>query len=280
MGMSTHRIDGMKPCISEATTMAASFAEDVQTFAAAGFRAMEVWLTKLEKHLERNSPADTRKLLEDQSMPLVAASYQGGLLLSQGEQRKAHFDQFRKRLEICQSLNIPQLLVIADFTGKVDATSLERALVSLKQAAQWAAGFNVRLGLEFRSSGAFCTNLNTALALVTQSGEPNVGVCLDMFHFYTGPSKTEDLKLLTKETLSYIQVCDLAGVPRELARDSDRILPGDGDFQFEPILQRCREIGYDGYIALELMNPLLWEMPGSHVAEMGMKALNRLVSGE
>ena len=41
----------MKPCVSEATTMAASFAEDVQAFAGAGFRAMEVWLTKLETHL-------------------------------------------------------------------------------------------------------------------------------------------------------------------------------------------------------------------------------------
>jgi sugar phosphate isomerase/epimerase len=267
----------MKPCISETTTMAASFAEDVQAFSAAGFQAMDVWLTKLETHLEKQSLADTRKLLEDQQMHPAAASYQGGLLLSQGEQRKAHFDHFRKRLEICQSLEIPQLLVIADFTGETNSTSLERALVSLKQAAQWAAGFDVRLGLEFRSSAAFCRSLDTALALVTQCSEPNLGICLDLFHYYTGPSKLEDLKSLTKETLSFVQVCDLAGVPRELARDADRILPGDGDFQLGPIIERFREIGYDGYVSLELMNPVLWDMPGSRVAEMGMKAINRLL---
>jgi 2-keto-myo-inositol isomerase len=267
----------MKPCISEATTMAASFAEDVQAFSAAGFRAMEVWLTKLETHLDKHSLADTRKLLEDQQMNPAAASYQGGLLLSQGEQRKAHFDHFRKRLEICQSLGIPQLLVIADFLGETNSTSLERALVSLKQAAQWAAGFDVRLGLEFRSSAAFCKSLDTALALVTQYHEPNLGICLDLFHYYTGPSKLEDLKLLTKETLSFVQVCDLAGVPRELARDADRILPGDGDFQLAPIIERLREIDYEGYVSLELMNPVLWDMPGSRVAEMGMKAMSRLL---
>lgn len=267
----------MNPCISEATTMAATFEEDIQAFGGAGFRAMEVWLTKLETHLEKHSPADTRKLLEDHQMSLAAASYQGGLLLSQGEQRKAHFDHFRRRLEICQSLSIPLLLVIADFMGEVDSTSLQRSLVSLKQAAQWAAGFDVQLGLEFRSSAAFCTSLDTALALVTQCGEPNVGVCFDAFHYYTGPSKLEDMKLLTKENLSLVQVCDLAGVPRELARDSDRILPGDGDFQLNPILNQLRAIGYDGYVSLELMNPMVWEVKPSQVAEMGMKALSRLL---
>jgi 2-keto-myo-inositol isomerase len=267
----------MKPCISEATTMAASFAEDVQAFAGAGFRAMEVWLTKLETHLEKHSLADTKRLLEDQQMTLVAASYQGGLLLSQGEQRRVHFDHFRRRLELCQGLGIPLMLVVADFAGEVDQTSLERSVVSLKQAAQWAAGFEVRLGLEFRGSATFCSSLSTALALVAQCGEPNVGINFDVFHYYTGPSKLEDFALLRRENLAFVQLCDLAGVPRELARDADRILPGDGEFQLASILERIGALGYDGYVSLELMNPVLWQMKASQVAEMGMKALTRLI---
>jgi sugar phosphate isomerase/epimerase len=267
----------MQPCISEATTMSASFAEDVQAVSAAGFRSMEVWLTKLETHLEKHSVADTRKLLEDQQMALAAAAYQGGLLLSQGEQRKAHFDHFRKRLDICQGLNIPVLLVIADFAGEIDPTSLQRALVSLKQAAQWAAGADVRIGLEFRSSARFCASLDTALGLVAQCGETNLGVCMDLFHYYTGPSKLEDLGLLTRENLAWVQVCDLSGVPRELARDSDRILPGEGDFQLNPIMDQLRAINYDGCLSLELMNPMLWEVKPSQVAEMGMKSMERLI---
>src|SRR5437879_3064990 len=74
----------MKPCISEATTMPGTFAEDVAAFADAGFTGMEVWLTKLEQHVEAHSVAATRRLLEDRNMALAAASYQGGLLLSQG----------------------------------------------------------------------------------------------------------------------------------------------------------------------------------------------------
>ena len=116
----------MKPCISEATTMAASFAEDVQAFAGAGFRAMEAWLTKLETYLEQHSLPETKRLLEDQQMTVAAASYQGGLLLSQGEQRRVYFDHFRRRLELCQALSIPLLLVVADFAGEVEQTALEQ----------------------------------------------------------------------------------------------------------------------------------------------------------
>ncbi len=267
----------MRPCISQSTTMASRFAEDINGYADAGCHAVEVWLTKLESHLETHSVADTRKLLEDREMILAAASYQGGLLLSQGEQRQAHYDHFKRRLDLCQSFGIPILLVAVDFVEKIDASGLERALVSLKQAAQWAAAFNVRLALEFRGSASFCASLDTAAALVTQCGEPNVGVNLDVFHYYTGPSKFEDLALLSPANLAFVQLSDLLGVPRELATDADRILPGEGDFQLGPILQQLRAIGYDGWVSLELFNPTLWQMKVAQVAELGWQTLRRLL---
>src|SRR5262249_19009255 len=154
---------------------------------------------------------------------LAAASYQGGLLLSQGEQRRVHLEQFRRRLDLCQQFGIHTLLVVADFVENVEAATLERAALSLKQSAQWAAGFDVRLALEFRARSTFCASLDTALALAKQSGEANLGVNLDVFHYYTGPSKFEDLRLLNPESLAFVQLADVAGVPRELAADADRV---------------------------------------------------------
>jgi 2-keto-myo-inositol isomerase len=267
----------MKPCISEACTLSSTFAEDVAAYADGGCTAMEVWLTKLENHLEKHSVAETRRLLTDRGMVLAAASNQGGLLLSQGEPRRAHFDHFRRRLDLCPAFGIATLLVAADFAEAVDATSLQRAVVSLKQAAQWAAAFQVRLALEFRGSARFCASLDTALALVTQCGEPNVGVNFDVFHYYTGPSKFEDLRLLTPANLAFVQLSDVAGVPRELATDADRVLPGEGDFQLRPIVEQLRRIGYDGWVSLEMMNPTLWQVKASQVAELGFAALRRIL---
>jgi sugar phosphate isomerase/epimerase len=263
--------------MSEATTLPCSFAEDVAAFADGGCHAMEVWFTKLEQHLETQSVSDTRKLLEDRQITLAAASYQGGLLLSQGEQRRAHYDHFRRRLDLCQQFNISTMLVVADFAEATDHTALERAVVSLKQAGQWASGFNVRLALEFRSKSTFCTSLDTAIALVGQCGEPNVGINLDLFHYYTGPSKFQDLALLNSQNLAFVQVSDLVGVPRELATDADRILPGDGDFKLGPIFDHFRAIAYAGWVSVELMNPTLWNTKASQVVELALMALNRLL---
>src|SRR5438477_122068 len=83
------------------------------------------------------------------------------------------------------------------------------------------AGYGVTLALEFRAKATFCASLDTAIALVEQCGEPNVGVNLDVFHYYTGPSKFEDFAHLALERLAHVQVADLAGVARELATDSD-----------------------------------------------------------
>jgi 2-keto-myo-inositol isomerase len=267
----------VKLCISEATTLPCTFAEDVQAYSDAGCRAMEVWLTKLETHLERHSVADTRKLVEDRQVTLAAAAYQGGLLLSQGEERKAHFDSLRRRLDLCQQFGIPTLIVAADFVTHLDATTFDRAIVSLKQAAQWAAGFQVRLALEFSSAARFCASLDTALALVSQARESNVGINLDVFHYYTGPSKFEDFDLVTATNLAHVQLSDLSGVPRELATDADRVMPGDGDFKLQPIIQRLRDIGYAGWLSLELMNPVLWKSKATQVAELGIASLERVL---
>jgi 4-hydroxyphenylpyruvate dioxygenase len=268
----------MKPCLSEATTLSSDFAADVAAYADAGCPGMEVWLTKLEQYLEKHSAAETRRLLDDRGLSPAAASYQGGLLLSQGEQRRAHFDHFRRRLDLCQHFGIPTLLLAADFAGPVDATALERAVVSLKQAAQWAAGFGVRLALEFRGNAPFCASLDTALALIAHCGEANVGINFDVFHYYTGPSKFEDLALLTPANLAFVQLCDVAGVPRELATDADRVLPGEGDFQLGPIVAQLRRLGYDGWVSLELLNPTLWQVPAAQVADLGFTALQRVLA--
>jgi sugar phosphate isomerase/epimerase len=264
--------------VSQVTTLPHPFADDLSGYAGGGCTAMEVWLTKLERHLETTSVEDTKVRLADLGVTLPAAAYQGGLLLSQGEARRAAFDLLKRRLDLCQTFGVRTLVLVADFAAPVDQTSLGRAVVSLAEAGRWAAGFGVTLALEFRGTDTFCTSLDTAVALVNQCGEANVGVCLDVFHFYKGPSKTEDLDLLTAANLAHVQVCDVAGVPRELMTDADRVFPGEGDFRLDPVVAKLKQIGYAGAVSLELMNPVLWKAKPAQVAEFGIGAVRRLLS--
>lgn len=265
----------MKPCISQVTTLNGPFEADLDAYSRCGWPAVELWLTKLEQHLEQSSPAAVRQALADRGLVAPAASSQGGLLLTSGAERAAHWDHYRRRLALLQELGVGTLVVVPDFDVHPSGLDLGRAVDSLAEAAELAGLHGVRLALEFPRTARFCASLDTAVALVAQTDSPHLGVCLDLFHYYTGPSKFEDLGFLTPGLLAWVQISDLSGTPRELAGDGDRIFPGDGDFQIEPILKHLATIGYDGYVSLELMNPLLWDIPADRVAEMALRAVQR-----
>jgi sugar phosphate isomerase/epimerase len=267
----------MVPCINQVTTLDTSFDDDLTAYAQAGWKAIEIWLTKLETALRTQSVADVKKKLEDAELMPLGASSQGGLLSSRGAAFDEHRDQFLRRLELARELGVGTMILTPDFVTTPDDAELGHAIATLARAAQTAESHGIRLALEFQKSSKFCASLDTTLALIAQCGAANVGVCLDLFHYYTGPSKFEDLAYLTAENLAWVQVCDLAGTPREVAGDSDRILPGEGDFQIAPILDHLQQIGYTGAISLEVLNPTLWSIPVDRVADAAARSMANLL---
>lgn len=240
---------------------------------------MELWLTKLEDHLANHRPAEVLSRAVDRGLTLACATYQGGLLLTQGPARHEAWSQFQRRLDLLAQLAVPVLVVTPDFLGPFTQTDLERALVSLRQAGELAAQRRVRLALEFHSRGTFLTNLETAAGFIQSVDHSSVGLCLDTFHFATGPSKTEDLAWVNAGNLFHVQISDVADRPRELATDADRILPGEGDFALQPVIDHLRKIGYSGCVSLELLNPQFWQIPPQSLGEIGMTSL-RIALGQ
>jgi len=267
----------MQPCISQATTLKNPFEADPAMLSRNGWTAVEIWLTKLESFLDGHSPAEARAMLESSGIKPVAAASQGGLLLSRGAERATHWGHFRRRLALLAELGVPVLIVTPDFVHQVTGDDYRRAAAALGEAAELAATFNVRIALEFQKSSSVCACLETAIALIAQAGAGAAGVCLDVFHYYTGPSKFEDLAYLSPRNLAWVQFCDLSGTPRELAGDGDRILPGEGDFQLGPIVEHLGRIGYDGYVSLEVLNPRLWQVDCDRLADLGRRAMTRLL---
>lgn len=266
----------MEPALAQVCSLPYGFAEDIAAYAGAGFRHMEVWLTKLEDYLGERSAEELHQLLERHNLAIPVASFQGGLF-SVGSAQDEAWRLFRQRLNLCRQCRITTLVVAADVGGPMDLPSAQRVVDVLKQAADEAARAGVRLALEFRATSALLNNLQTTLATVAQIQNPYLGVCLDVIHFYTGPSKTEDLQYLTAEHLFHVQVADIADVPRELASDSHRILPGEGDICLAAVMQALRRIGYRGLVSLELMNPQLWHIEPHQLAQVAMASLRRLV---
>jgi 4-hydroxyphenylpyruvate dioxygenase len=267
----------MKPALAQVCSLNSSFEQDVADYSAGACHAIEIWLGKLEGWLETHSLDDVRRLGEECGVVFPVASFQGGLLHSQGDARREHWSHFEKRLALCRPLGIETLVVACDIAGPLDETTVDRVGVSLVEAAKLAGNSGVRLALEFQAHSTWGNNLQTAAALVEQTGSPHLGLCLDAFHYYTGPSKFEDLAYLSPANLFHVQLSDLSGVAREVATDGDRILPGDGDFQLAPIIDALRAIDYSGYVSVELMNPQIWRIPSRQFGEVAITALRKLL---
>lgn len=268
----------MIPCISQVTTLSTPFWADLDAYARVGWTHLELWMTKLEECLRSAPVVEVRQRLQDSGLRAIAASAQGGLFVDpRGAGSDSHWDQFERRLDTLATLQVPTLVIVPEFRATRAAEALGGMIEALGRAAERAHTRGVRLALEFQRDAPVCASLDTAAALVAQTAAPNLGLCLDLFHFYTGPSKAEDLAYLSTANVFLVQLSDLSGTPRELARDSDRIFPGDGDFQIDSMLSRLAAQGYDGPVSLELMNPGLWAIAADRVAEFGRRALERVL---
>jgi 2-keto-myo-inositol isomerase len=267
----------MKPCLSQVCSLSSEFEKDIEDYAAGQCFAIEVWFTKLENYLKTHSTGDLKGLLAEQGVSLPVASFQGGLLASQGEPRREAWGLFERRISLCRELGIGTVVVACDVPTPLAQSDIERVQVSLVQAAQQAGMNGLRLALEFQMGSALGNNLQTAAALVGDVGSPHLGICVDAMHFFNGPSKTEDLGLLTNANLFHVQLCDLADTPRELATDSQRILPGDGDFALTVIIEHLKRIDYSGHVSIELMNPQIWQIPPRSFGEIALTALRKVL---
>jgi sugar phosphate isomerase/epimerase len=267
----------MKPAISTVCSLRAPLGSVLEDYAAGQCHAVELWLGHAEQYLDGRPPEVLVELFSKHCCEPIAATFQGGLLTSQGDARREHWSLFESRLALCSAVSIPTLILAGDVHGPLAPEDLGRLSRSLVEAAKRAADEGVRLALEFDARATFPNNLQSAVALIDDVGLPSLGICLDWFHFSVGPSKLIDLHLLTPETLALVQLSDIADVPREMARDADRILPAEGSSPPQQLITHLESMKYTGPISVELHNPQLWQVPPRQFGEIAITALRKLL---
>jgi len=265
----------MIPALATVCSLNAPLDAILEDYAAGHCGAVDLWLGQVDAFLSGRDPALLREACARHGITPVAASFQGGLLTSQGEARREHWRHFEDRLTLLRAVGVRVLVVAGDAFGPLEAQDLARLSHSLVEAARRASDAGVRLALEFDARASFPNNLQSAVALVDDVGSPALGICLDWFHYTVGPSKPLDLRLLSRENLAHVQLSDIVDVPREMAGDADRILPGEGSSPPDDLRLRLAEIGYEGAVAVELHNPALWRVPPRQFGEIAMTALRK-----
>jgi len=143
----------------------------------------------------------------------------------------------------------------------------------LRQLADIAANYGIRLGLEFLGFG-WCS-VRTARGcweIVQKTDRPNVGITIDAAHFYSGGSLLSEVDLIDPAKIFAFHLDDLEDAAKEAITDNMRVLPGSGVIPLGAFLERLQHIGYNGVCSVELFREEYWQSDPMRVAAMSREA--------
>jgi 2-keto-myo-inositol isomerase len=239
------------PCLNEVSTLAAPFQQDCAAYSEAGFKHIELWFDKLRQ--QNLKSAGVLSMLHDHGLtPVSACASEGCLGRSQGA-LGAKLPELERSFAWAQEMDVPRYVVFSYVDRGVTADDQHQAAERLAQEAELAAKYKVRIALEFICRSALLGSVETTLKVLREARQPNVGVCLDVHHFFAGISKFEDLDDLRPGEIEHVHFHDLPGSkPRELLSEPDRVPPGEGVVPLRRITAALARIGYAGNLSTEL----------------------------
>ena len=264
----------MKLSLSAISTVNASFAADVETYANAGFGAIGLWEMKLPADDAANVELLRAHGLEvSNCVPTVPSFLPLAIPGMEGPSDPA------ERVEaICASIRRlaaydPECVLC--LSGPLGARSEAegRAMVSdgLRRAAAAARDAGVRLGFEpihpaQRETAGFVTSLEDALALLDEAGLDDVGIMADTFNL--GHEATDDV-VAARGRFTGLHVADELPEPQP----GGRALPDQGGRSAE-LVAALRKTGWDGTLDVEIFSTpdAFWALPVNEAARRAFAA--------
>src|SRR5579862_3790988 len=265
--------------VSQVSTLAASFADDVRSYAAAGLDGIGVWEMKLGDGPDDEAVAILRESGLGSATAVPAVPSINALPLLPGP------DDPRERTDaILASLNrlaaFDPAAVLA-ITGPGDRAAAVRGL---REVAAEAERLGLRIAIEpFQLEGieswSVLNTLGDAAALVEEIGSPVVGIQFDVWHLWNTPDLFDEIERHA-DLIAGVHVNDWREPTRGWA---DRVLPGDGVAGVPAILGALDRAGWNGFYDIEVFSDngsfgtaypdSLWDVDGRVLVERGRRQL-------
>jgi sugar phosphate isomerase/epimerase len=256
--------------ISEITTVAQGFADDLDAYRAAGADAIGIWEMKLEDDsLERFRASGLGAAAAIPAVPSILP-----LPLMEGPEDPA---ERIEAIRACVRRLAPfEPECVLFLTGPGD--DRETVLEGIRAIGEEGAAQGVPVALEpiqreFAELWTIVSSLDEAAALVDESGA-DVGLMFDSWNLWSEPLEQIDRH---RERIRAVHLSDW----REPTRNTnDRVLPGEGAVEFGPLLEALR---WEGIYDLEIFSDAelpgsLWQEDPRALAVRGIEALRRTLS--
>jgi len=265
--------------VSQVSTLAAGFADDVRTYAAAGLDGMGIWEMKLGDGPDDEAVALLREsgLGSATAVPAIPSILPLPLLAGPDDPRE-RIDSILRSLHRLAPFEPAAVLCI---TGPGDR---EAALHGLREVVAEAERLGLRVALEpFQREGlenwSIPSTLGDAAAVVEEIGSPALGIQFDVWHLWNSPELFDEIERHAP-LVAGVHVNDWREPTRGWA---DRVLPGDGVAPVAAILGALDRAGWDGFYDIEIFSDngtfgvaypdSLWDVDGAELVGRGRQQL-------
>jgi len=256
--------------ISQVSTRAWTFDEDVSRYAAAGVEGIGVWRGKLH----RFGLAEAKEILKETGLSVANLIAEIPLAGEGSGMTGPEFEQGLAVLDIARELGTDLVIVIpGNSLGR--STEMMRTLTvrALGALAPHAAGRGVRLALEairapFRD---YLHTLEDTLSIVHEVDHPAVGAVVDTWHVWDEPVLLDSIR----NEIDRILVVQFSDFRRPTLSRDERLLPGDGVSNLMEILTAIHRAGYRGWYDLEIFSTDLWSGDNGVIVERTVEWFER-----
>ena len=240
-------------CLNTATIKTTPLELQIDLARRAGFRQIGLWLKDVEEAMLKGaSLAEIRAHLDSAGLRVAEFCFLKGWQDADAGQLKEVLHQTHHVCEVSRQLG-------CDIVVTIPAAGpgwLNGAPERFREVCRVAAGYDVKIALEFPGIAAEIKDLRSANDLICAADCPNGGLVIDTFHFFLGGSKLEDFEDVAPEKIFLVHVSDAMNLPMEKLRipHDNRTFPGEGIIDFVPIFRQLDRLHYNGAISLEIWN--------------------------
>jgi 2-keto-myo-inositol isomerase len=243
----------MALALHQQTSAAAGYRSALEGWSRAGIKNVELTAASVDAFLKTDSLAAARRLLTDLGLTPVSSASGAFGIWEPGPNRAAAVETFRRRCDMFAGLGLTRIYTPSAATQKFTQDDYKTGADNMREIGAIAKEFGMTAMIEATRASTFVAALPTMLTMTRAAG--NVAPLLDCYHFWSGPSKLEDLDLIRSGEIGHVHFQDTPEMPRELLEQTTRVIPGDGVAPLTAILRKLSSKGYAGALSVELFLP-------------------------
>ncbi len=253
-----------------------SVVEKIQIAIEAGYEGIELWHDDLTAYeTDKGSLKDLKKLLDDNNLTVVTTIALHGWIDSTGTDYEQALADASAKMEQAARIGATHIIASPPRGVVVDMDEAARRYHTLLELGK---KYGVKPAMEFLGFVDGINQIQDAWEIVTKANHPDGTIVLDSFHLYRGGSDINDMKQIPGDKIAIFHINDAPpSSDRESQSDKDRVYPGDGILPLSEMVQILRDVGYNGYISLELFNPEYWEQDPRTVARVGLEKMKAVL---